>query len=187
MRAGGTSRGWLIHLVAGMALGAAVVLVAWIVAGGQPFGRIVGTDDVSEATTAAAKRTAVERLAAGPARRSARLRRRPPALVRAPEIQVAKRVARKKAKAAKTTAASKPRRTRRAARPKRQKRSPVVRVVAPPAEQPDEVDEAPVAAVPEPAPVATPRPAPPPAPVKGAGGGSARPSPPGPTYWVGEG
>ena len=193
MGASGTSRGWLIHLVAGMALGGAVVLVAWIVTGGQPFGRIIGSGDVSEpTTTAAARLTAVERRAGSPARRSARLRSRPPALVRAPELEpvepkAVKRTAKAHAKAAKAKPAGKTRRTQRAARPRRKARSPVVRVVAPPAEPPGEVVEDPVAAVPEPAPAATPRPAPAAPPVSGAGGGSAKPSPPGPTYWVGEG
>ena len=180
MQGSGTSRGWLIHLGAGIALGAAVVLVAWIVAGGQPFGRIIGSDDVSEPTSAAAKQTAVERRAVS-TERSARLGSSPPKLGRARQLDFIK----PKAKAAKAKAKAKRAKAqlKRTARPKRRRRSPVVRVVAPPS---GEVVDAPVAVVPDPTPTAAPAPAAP-APSGGAGGGSAKPSPPGPTYWVGEG
>ena len=181
MQGSGTSRGWLIHLGAGIALGAAVVLVAWIVAGGQPFGRIIGSDDVSEPTSAAAKQTAAERRAVS-TERSARLGSSPPKLSRASQLEFIK----PKAKAAKAKAAKAKRakaQPKRTARPKRKRRSPVVRVVAPPS---GEVVDAPVAVVPDPTPTAAPAPAAP-APSGGAGGGSAKPSPPGPTYWVGEG
>ncbi len=73
MQGRGNSRGWLLDLTAGVALGAAVVLVTWIVSGGQPFGRIIGERDVSEPTTAATKPAAFERRAGSPARRAARL------------------------------------------------------------------------------------------------------------------
>ncbi len=178
MQGSSTSRGWLIHLGAGIALGAAVVLVAWIVAGGQPFGRIIGSDDVSEPTSAATKQTAVDRHAVS----AAQLRSSPPKLGRSRQLEFIK----PKAKAAKAKAAKAKRakaQPKRTARPKRKRRSPVVRVVAPPS---GEVVDAPVAAVPDPSPTAAPAPAAP-APTGGAGGGSAKPSPPGPTYWVGEG
>ncbi len=182
MQGSGTSRGWLIHLGAGIALGAAVVLVAWIVAGGQPFGRIIGSDDVSEPTSAAAKQTAVQRRAVSAVERAAQLGSSPPKLGRARSLEFIK----PKAKAAKAKAAKAKRakaQLKRTARPKRKRRSPVVRVVAPPS---GEVVDAPVAVVPDPTPTAAPAPAAP-APSGGAGGGSAKPSPPGPTYWVGEG
>ena len=73
---------------------------------------------------------------------------------------------------------------KRATRPKRNRT--VVRVVAPP-EQTDQVGDAPVAALPESAPTQEPKRPAAPAPVSGAGGGSAKPSPPDPVYWVGEG
>ncbi len=177
MQGSGTSRGWLIHLGAGIALGAAVVLVAWIVAGGQPFGRIIGSDDVSEPTSAATKQTAVERRAVSAVERAAQLGSSPPKLGQARSLEFIK----PQAKAAKAKAAKA--QSKRTARPKRKRRSPVVRVVAPPS---GEVVDAPVAVVPDPTPTAAPAPAAP-APSGGAGGGSAKPSPPDPTYWVGEG
>ena len=181
MQGSGNPRGWLIHLVAGMALGAAVVLVAWIVAGGQPFGRIIGSDDVSEPTKAAAAATAVQQRAARPAARATRLTARPPELVRAPELRFLKPKA--KAKQAEPTRARAP---KRAVRPKRQRRTPVVRVVAPPpAERSGEEDaEAPVAAVPSPAPTAAPAPR---APAPSGGGGAKPVKPTAPTYVAGAG
>ncbi len=179
MQGSSTSRGWLIHLGAGIALGAAVVLVAWIVAGGQPFGRIIGSDDVSEPTSAAAKQTAVERRAVSAVERAAQLGSSPPKLGQARSFEFIKPKAKAKAAKAKRAKAQ----STRTARPKRKRRSPVVRVVAPPS---GEVVDAPVAVVPDPTPTAAPAPAAP-APTGGAGGGSAKPSPPGPTYWVGEG
>ena len=183
MHGSGSSRGWLIHLAAGMALGAVIVLVVWIGAGGRPFGRIISTGDVSEPTTAVAPRAAAEKRAVTPASTAARLVSRPPAAAGAPELQFGKPKAAKKAKkAARRARTVKP---KRATRPKRTRRN-VVRVVAPP-EQADQVGDAPVAALPEPAPTEEPKPAAAPAPVSGAGGGSAKPSPPDPIYWVGEG
>ena len=183
MQGSGSSRGWLIHLAAGMALGAVIVLVVWIGAGGRPFGRIISSGDVSEPTTAAAPRATVQQRAVTPASSSARLGSRPPALARAPELRFAKpKAVKAKKKAARHTRTVKP---KRATRPKRTRRTPVVRVVAPP-EQAGQVGDAPVAALPEPTPTEQPRPAAP-APVSGAGGGSAKPSPPDPIYWVGEG
>jgi hypothetical protein len=166
-----------------MALGAVIVLVVWIGAGGRPFGRIISSSDVSEPTTAAAPRPTVEQRAVIPASAAVRLGSRPPELARAPELRFA-RPKEAKAKPAKTTRRArtvKPKRVR----PKRTHRTPVVRVVAPP-EQADQVGDAPVAALPEPAPTEPPQPAAP-APVSGAGGGSPKPSPPDPVYWVGEG
>ena len=186
MQGSSTSRGWLIHLGAGIALGAAVVLVAWIVSGGQPFGRIIGSDDVSEPTSAATEQTAVERRAVS----AAQLGSSPPKLGRSRQLEFIKpkaKAAKAKAAKAKAAKAAKAKRAKaqpkRAARPTRKRRSPVVRVVAPPS---GEVVDAPVAAVPDPSPTAVPAPAAP-APTGGAGGGSAKPSPPDPTYWVGEG
>ena len=173
------SRGRLVHLMAGIALGAAVVLVAWISAGGQPFGRIVGSADVSAPTSASAKQTAVERRAGSSAARSVRLRSQPPELVRAPELRFM---------TPKRKAARKPRHTARAKRAAKRKRTSVVRVVSPPSRLPGEVAEAPVAVVPAPPPppAAVPAPAPPaPAP---SGGGKPRVKPPrAPSYETGAG
>ena len=177
MRSSGTSRGWLIHLAAGMALGAAVVLMVWIAAGGQPFGRIIGSDDVSAPTTAAGK-TAAARRAVSTAKRSERLRSRPPRLVRAPELEFLAPKGERAAKAAKAKRARPAAQRERGKRPARKRRSPVVRVVSPPSGGSTE-DEAPVAAIPDAAPTAAPKPAAP-APAGGAGGGSAKPA--APTY-----
>ena len=179
MQGRGNSHGWLVHLIAGVALGAAGVLVAWIVAGGQPFGHVIGGEDVSAPTSAVVAKTAAERRVASLASSDARLTARPPELVSAPELEFIKPKREKKASkaskpAARTRTKAKPRRpARRAPRP----RSPVVRVVSPP-EADDTVAVAPT-------PFATPVPAPapaaaPPAP-NGAGGGSARPRPAGGT------
>src|SRR5688572_18421390 len=112
MQGSGSSRGWLIHLAAGMALGAVIVLVAWIGAGGQPFGRIISSSDVSEPTTAAAPRVTVEQRAVSPASTAARLGSRPPRLARAPELQFAKPKAAKakRAEAARRARTAKPKR-----------------------------------------------------------------------------
>jgi hypothetical protein len=176
MRERRNSRGRLVHLMAGIALGAAVVLVAWISAGGQPFGRIVGSADVSAPTSASTEQTAVERRAGSTAARSVRLRSKPPELVRAPELRFM---------TPKRKAARKPRHTARARRAAKRKRTSVVRVVSPPSSRPPgEVAEAPVAVVPAPAPAAVPAP-PAPAP---SGGGKPRVKPPrAPSYESGAG
>ena len=172
MHGSGRARGWLVHLMAGAALGAAVVLVAWIFSGGRPFGEVVGTGDVSPPTTAAVVNTAP----ATPVDASSRLASRPPALARS-ELRF------RKPKAERKVATRKPKRV---ARRKRARRGPVVRVVAPPAEQQtEEIAAAPSPTV-TPAPIAAPAPPAPP-PRSGADGGSAKPKPPGPTLWAGEG
>lgn len=165
-----------------MALGAVIVLVVWIGAGGRPFGDIISSGDVSEPTTAVAPRATAEKRAVTPAGTAARLVSRPPAAARAPELQFGRPKAKRAEKAGRRARTVKP---ERAARPKRTRRT-VVRVVAPPGPA-DQVGDAPVAALPDPAPTAEPKPAAAPAPVSGAGGGSAKPSPPDPVYWVGEG
>ena len=174
MHGSGRSQGWLVHLLAGAALGAVVVLVVWIFSGGRPFGEVVGTSDVSSPTTASTAQTAVTppTLAARPpalagARPAARLRFMQP------------KAKRRAAKAERKVATKKPKRTAR----RKKRRGPVVRVVAPPAEQ--QVQEAPVAVVPSPVPTAAPKPVS--APPSGTGGGSAKPKDPGPTLWAGEG
>ena len=177
MHGRGTSRGWFVHLIAGVALGAAVVLVAWIVSGGQPFGRVIGGDDVSAPTFSAAAGTAAERRVASLAAPASRLTARPPELVSAPELRFIK--PKREKKASKASKASKPAtRTRTTAKPRRparrarRPRSPVVRVVSPPARDTDDT----VAVAPAPSATPVPAPAPaaaPPAP-SGAGGGPAR-------------
>src|SRR4051812_34138880 len=149
MHGSGSSRGRLVQVAAGIALGAALVLVTWIVAGGQPFGRIVGSDDVSAPTSAAGKASTVKRRADAPAKRSVRLASRPPALVRAPELRFIK-PGRNPAKKA-----GRPRRAVRSKRAKRARRAPVVRVAAPPSEA---ATGAPVQRAAPPAPPAAPAP-----------------------------
>jgi hypothetical protein len=174
------SRGLLVHLMAGAALGAVVVLSVWIFSGGRPFGDVVGTSDVSSPTTAAVKQTNIQTRAAAPAGTEARLESEPPAL-RARKakgssdaIQFRKPEAKRRAKAARDAAEK--RRQRSTARKRKRQ---VVRVVAPPAGE-DAGEDAPVAAVPPPAPSATPAPAAAPAP--------ARPAKPRtPTYVAGAG
>src|SRR5215208_2828203 len=186
MHGRGNSRGWLVHLVAGVALGASVVLVGWIASGGQPFGRVIGGDDVSAPTFSAAAGTAAERRVASLATRGSRLTARPPELVSAPELRFMKPKREKRAstasKASKASKTSKPAtRARTTAKPRRpahrarRPRSPVVRVVSPPATDTDDT----VAVAPAPSATPVPAPAPaaaPPAP-SGAGGGPARPRP----------
>jgi len=174
MHGSGRSQGWLVHLLAGAALGAVVVLLVWIFTGGRPFGEVVGATDVSEPTTPAVVKSvpatadAPTLLSTPPAlkgtRGSATLRFRKPE---------AKRPAKK---AQRTAKPAKPRRST--------KRKAVVRVVAPAAEQPS--GETPVAVVPSPAPTAAP-PAPAAPPTGGGGGAPAKPKSPGPTLWAGEG
>jgi hypothetical protein len=177
MHGSGRSHRWVVHLMAGAALGAVAVLVVWIFSGGRPFGEVVGTSDVSSPTTAAVAKTA----AAPPADPASRLASRPPAL--GGERAGGELRFRKPATAERKVAAKKP---KRAARRKRARRVPVVRVVAPPAEQ-DEIEETPVAATPSPSPAPTAAPKPASPPPGGAGGGSAKPKSPGPTLWAGEG
>jgi hypothetical protein len=176
------SRTLLVHLVAGAALGAVVVLIVWIFSGGRPFGEVVGTSDVSSPTTAAVKQTDVQTRAAAPAGTAARLESEPPAL-RAGKakvgdaIQFRKPEAKRPAKAAR--GAAEKRRQRGKARTRKRQ---VVRVVAPPARE-DAGEDTPVAAAP-PAPSVTPAPAAPPAP----SGGAAKPAKPrAPTYVAGAG
>jgi hypothetical protein len=173
MHGSGRARGWLVHLMAGAALGAAVVLVVWIFSGGRPFGEVVGSGDVSSPTPAAVAKTAP----AKPVDTSSRLASRPPALARG-ELRFRQPNAERK------VAARKP---KRAARRMRTRRGPVVRVVAPPPGQ--QTEETPIAAAPSPTstPVPTAAPAPASPPRDGAGDRRAKPKTPGPTLWAGEG
>ena len=171
MHGSGRSQGWLVHLLAGAALGAVVVLVIWIFSGGRPFGEVVGTSDVSSTTPAAT---------AKPASDPARLVARPPAIAAkrpTAELRFIKPKAKRHAKAERKVAARKPKRT---ARRKKARRGPVVRVVAPPAEE--QTPEAPVAVVPSPTAAPVPVSAPP-----SGGARPAKPRNPGPTLWAGEG
>ena len=173
------SRGLLVHLIAGAALGAVIVLMVWIFSGGRPFGEVVGTTDVSEPTTASVKRTNVQKGAAAPAVTDARLESELPALAArkarkakgGDAIQFGKPAAARKRKAQRTAA------QKREARRARARKRQVVRVVAPPADGNGGEDT--VAAVPSPAatavPVASPAPAPKP------------PKPRTPTYVAGAG
>ena len=152
----GTRRGF-VHLFAGAALGAAIVVVLWIYSGGKPFGEVVGAGDVSAPTPAVVQKTPVQqRTDASPAT-AAKLRKAPPSLGGGSgQLQFSKPAAKRAAKAERTTKAKrKPRRARRKA----------VRVVAPPAEP---AEQMPVAVVPSPAPTAAPAP-PAPTPSGGAG------------------
>ena len=180
----------LVHLMAGAALGAVVVLVVWIFSGGRPFGEVVGTSDVSSPTAAAVKQTDVQTRAAAPAGTGAQLESDLPALA------AGKAKARRKAKAAKRGGdsilfrkpeAKRPAKAARDAAAKRRARAKartrkrqVVRVVAPPTELNAGGEDAPVAALPSPVPVAAPAPAAKPAPVKPA-------KPRQPTYVAGAG
>ena len=158
MHGSGRSQGWLIHLMAGAALGAVVVLLIWIFTGGRPFGEVVGTGDVSAPTRPAAAAISGASTAAAPA-----LKARPPALQGSGTgtIRFLRPAAKRRAKAERAAKAK----AKAKARARRKRRGPVVRVVAPPtAEKP--ADETPVAVVPSPAPTAAP--APPPA--SGGGG-----------------
>jgi len=177
------SRGVLVHLMAGAALGAVVVLVVWIFSGGRPFGEVVGTSDVSSPTTAAVKQTDVQPRAAAPAGTDARLESELPALAArkakakagGDAIQFRKPAAKRPAKAARDAAEK--RRSRAKARSRKRQ---VVRVVAPPADA-DAGGEDTVAAVPSPPPSAAPAPVAKPAP-------PARPAKPRqPTYVAGAG
>ena len=180
MHGSGRSQGWLIHLMAGAALGAVVVLVIWIFTGGRPFGEVVGTGDVSAPTRPAAAATPGASTAAAPA-----LRARPPALKGSSTgtIRFLQPAAKRRAKAERAAKARAKAKDKARAHAKRKRRGSVVRVVAPPEEQPP--GETPVAVVPSPAPTSAPAPAAPPA--GGGGGEAAKPKSPGPTLWAGEG
>jgi hypothetical protein len=174
MHGSGRSQGLVVHLLAGAALGAVVVLVVWIFSGGRPFGEVVGSSDVSSPTKGAVAKPAAR---ATPADAAPRLASRPPDLSgRTAPAELRFR----KQQAERTVAARTP---KRAARRKKARRGAVVRVVAPPAAQ------TPVVAAPTPSPaptVAAPQPAAPPKSGAG-GGGTAKPRPSGPTLWAGEG
>ena len=177
----------LVHLMAGAALGAVVVLVVWIFSGGRPFGEVVGTSDVSSPTTAAVKQTNVRSRATGPTGTDARLESAPPALATrkakrksgGDALQFRKPAAKRAAKAER--AAAERRRSRAKARARKRQ---VVRVVAPPADGEAGGEDTPVAAVPSPAPSSAPAPAASPAP--GSGGGKPA-KPRQPTYVAGAG
>ena len=152
----------LVHLIAGAALGAVIVLMAWIFSGGRPFGEVVGTTDVSSPTTASVKQTNVQKRAVAPAGTDARLESQLPALTarkarkaRSGDAIRFRKPAAKRRKAARTSE------QQREARKTRSRKRQVVRVVAPPADADGGEDT--VAAVPTPAatavPVASPAPA----------------------------
>ena len=168
------TRAGLVYLLAGAALGAAVVLVVWIGSGGRPFGEVVGTADVSPPTPAPVQPTEVQRRTDAPATGRAKLEKAPPSLGGSAELRFRKPAAERRAKARRAAAAAAERRTRRA--PARRK--PAVRVVAPPS-------EVPVAVVPSATPTAAPAP-PPPAPSGGAGEPAKR-RPPALSVGAGEG
>jgi hypothetical protein len=160
------SRGLLVHLIAGAALGAVIVLMVWIFSGGRPFGEVVGTSDVSEPTTTATMRTDVQTRAAAPAETDARLESELPALAER-KTRPARKAKGGDALQFRKPAAAKRKASRaaakeRAARRARARKRPVVRVVSPPAGT-DTGGEDTVAAVPSPAapavPVASPAPA----------------------------
>jgi hypothetical protein len=178
MQGSSGTHGGLVHLLAGAALGAVVVLVVWIFSGGRPFGDVVATtSDVRPPTPAAVQQSAVQRRADAPAATRAKLEKAPPSLGGgSAELRFSRPAAKRRAKAAKAQRAVKAKRkARRARRPR-----PVVRVVAPP---PSEV---PVAAVPSPAPSAAP--APPASPRAGGGGGKpVKPRAPALSVGAGEG
>ena len=175
------TRAGLVYLLAGAALGAAVVLVLWMVSGGRPFGEIIGTADVSPTTPAAVRPSAPADRAATPASAAAQLESAPPAVGRSRELQFKKEAAAKRTATAKAKAAK----AKRKARRKPARRKQVVRVVAPPPSTPADDEEIPVAVVPSPAPTAAPAPpAPAPAP---AGGGGKPVKPRAPTSGVGAG
>jgi hypothetical protein len=150
MHGGGHAVGWMGHALAALALAIAAGLVGFMLAGGEPFGQIVGSSDVSAPTSAA---PSAREAPAAPV--EARLRATPPF----------------KAKAV----AAKPRSTERvAAKPRKlrrrpatvRRRSPVVRVVSPP---PAQQYSEPVAAVQAPAGAPAPRASRPPAAPSGGG------------------
>jgi hypothetical protein len=155
------TRAGLVYLLAGAALGAAVVIVLWIYSGGKPFGELVGTADVSPATPAAVQPSAPADRAASPAGTGAQLESEPPAVGRSRELQFKKKTAAKRTAKAKAKAEE--------SRKKPARRKQVVRVVAPPPSTTADDEEIPVAVVPSPAPSAAPTPPPAPAPAGGGG------------------
>ena len=182
MQGSSGTRGGLVYLLAGAALGAAVVLVLWMFSGGRPFGELIGSADVSSPTPAAVQPSGPRDRAGTPASAGAQLESEPPSIGRPPELAFKKPAGKRAAKAADAKAKAKARKKPRRAAAKRK----VVRVVAPPPSTPavDE-EEIPVADVPSPAPTAVPAPpAPAPAP---AGGGGKPAKQRGPTYTAGAG
>ena len=171
------TRAGLVYLLAGAALGAAVVLVLWMFSGGKPFGELVGTDDVSPATPAAVQPGAPAQRAATPANADAQLESEPPVVGRSSELQFRKKTAAKRTAKARAVAKAKKKPRKKPAR-----RKQVVRVVAPPPSSTADDEEIPVAVVPSPAPTAAPAP-PAPAPAGGGGGPGNR----APTGGVGAG
>ena len=159
MHGSGGSRGLFVHLLAGAALGAVVVLMVWIFSGGRPFGEVVGSSDVSSPTTASVKQTDVQRRTAEPAGAGAQLESEPPDLGTRSKGGDALRFRKEKvARPAKAKAGAKAKRTAAKAKARsRARRRQVVRVVAPPSEDSAEA-VTPVAAVPSPAPTDTPAP-----------------------------
>ncbi len=127
MQGSSGTRAGLVYLLAGAALGAAVVLVLWMVSGGRPFGEIIGTADVSPTTPAAVQPSAPEDRAAAPASTGAQLESEPPAVSRSRELQFKKKAAAKRRPAKAKAANAKKQRA-----PKPARRKQVVRVVAPP-------------------------------------------------------
>ena len=172
-----------VHLLAGAALGAVIVLMVWIFSGGRPFGEVVGTSDVRAPTTASTKGTNVQKPGAAPAATDARLESELPALKTRKArkaksrdaIQSLRKPAAKKRRASRTAAKE------RAARRARARKRQVVRVVAPPADEGAGGEDTPVAALPSPAPAATQAPAAAPAPA------AKPPKPRAPTYVAGAG
>ncbi len=177
MHGSSSTKGWLVHLVAGAALGAVVVLVVWILSGGRPFGDVVGTSDVSRTTPAATDRPAAGAQAESSADKVSRLAAEPPALgPSSRELQSRKPKAERPAKARRAAKAKTPRRSA-------PRRRPAVRVRSPRPATPADDQDLPVAAVPSP--VATAAPAPPaPAPSGGADRPAKRRAP---AYVVGAG
>ena len=164
------TRAGLVYLLAGAALGAAVVLVLWIVSGGKPFGELVGTDRCQARRhppprSPARRRTAPRR----PPSAGAQLESEPPAVGRSRELQFKKKAAAKRTAKAKAKAKAKKKPRKKPAR-----RKQVVRVVAPPPSTTAADEEIPVAVVPSPAPTAAPAP-PAPAPAGGGQAGEAGP------------
>jgi hypothetical protein len=159
MHGSGGSRGLFVHLLAGAALGAVVVLMVWIFSGGRPFGEVVGSSDVSSPTTASVKQTDVQRRTAEPAGAGAQLESEPPDLGTRSKGGDALRFRKEKvARPAKAKAEAKAKRTAAKAKARsRARRRQVVRVVAPPSDDSAEA-VTPVAAVPSPAPTGTPAP-----------------------------
>src|SRR5215210_4026711 len=163
MHGRGNPHRWLVHLIAGVALGAAGVLVAWIVAGGQPFGHVIGGDDVRAPTSTIATETAAERRVARLAADGSRLTARPPALSSPPRLEFMK--PERETKTSEPSRTRKKAKTRRPARKTRRSPAPVVQVVSPPTT--DAVAVAPVAPA-----------APPPVPAAPAPSGQGKPSAP---------